>query len=259
VEPSGEPPWGAGTERRDPWASRQPWETGPDRLNGSQSLRSLREPDDELARGAGDRDVSPPGGRRRVREPFGEPGRLGEAEPWETAGSGRRDRGDEPSAGGRRHLWDPSDEPRFGGGPGQEAPRAASGGRRRLQEPFGEPEPYGRPETADDLISGTGGRRSRREPDPARPMRDGSSTEPWLFGPGGPRDERGDRRTRREHLVETGEQDAGWAATLDGYAEPNRGGRHSGAEQGDAPHSTARLRALIGDLDRNRPSGRHRR
>jgi hypothetical protein len=130
-----------------------------------------------------------------------------------------------------------------------------SGGRRRPGEPDrAEPGGRGRPE-GDDLISGTGGRRRLRESEP-QPVRDGTQTEPWLFAPEGPPDGSARRTLSAEYLIETGEQDAGWAGDLDDRAERRDGGRHAGA--GDLS-PTVRLQALLSELDPNRPRRRHRR
>jgi Protein of unknown function (DUF3710) len=272
---------------------RPPWEPGPGGLNGSGASgsggrRRLDDPFDEFGRSTGaepratDAGLSdrpgpragdagggtPPGGRRHLREPFGEPGRIGGPGSWEMAAGGRPDRSEELGAGGRRHLSESSGEPGPRGG--------REPGRRRLREPSGEPEPYVRPEAepaahdpgvrrreaemGEGPVSGTGGQRPRREPDPPPPVRNGSPIEPWLFGPDGPRNDRSARRTLdAEYLVDTGEQDAGWAEALDGYAEQRRGGRRSGGGVGEGSPPTVRLRALLADRDPNRPSGRHRR
>ncbi len=237
-----------------------------------------------------------PGGRRR-REPLGETGSGAGAQPWETgAGPSAPVTDTGVSASGRRHLREPGRGPEpwdTSGGTGTAGGRPL---REPFGERGPVPESYGRPvgehvaddpggrrrrdagERGDELISGTGGRRRLREPGPTRPVRDGSPTEPWQYGPSGPvsdADESfgtrgwgadpaaGGPRARRhpgtEYVGDTGEQDAGWAEAHDGYAEPRGGGRHSGNEPGEASPPTTRLRALLGDLDPNRPSGRHRR
>jgi hypothetical protein len=178
-------------------------------------------------------------GRRRMREP------LDDVAPVSDAGV---------SASGRRRLREPWEE----AGPEPGAP-GGSGGRRRLGEPA--PVDHGdrrrrEADPGDDLISGTGGRRRLREPAQA-PVRDGSQTEPWLVAPDGPLDGSPRRTLGAQYLIDTGEQDAGWATDLGDFEERRDGGRHSGAD--DASDTTVRLQALLNELDPNRPRRRHRR
>jgi hypothetical protein len=225
----------SGTGRR---RLREPWEQGP----AAAPVNGVHQPAPGGRRGQGafDDPIADTGvsasGRRRLREPL-------------EAGGPAADSG--VSASGRRRLREPWDE-------AAPAPSDGPGGRRRLSAP--EPvEPAGLPRrdlgAADEPSGGTGGRRRRREAEPA-PVRDGSQTEPWMFAPDGPPERSARRTLRAEYLIETGEQDSGFAAAMDDHAERRDGGRHSGA--GDAS-PTVRLQALLGELDPNRPRRRHRR
>jgi hypothetical protein len=281
---------------REPWddGGPRPSEAGPGGPNGSGGRRRLnesdprdagavpdpsvsvtgrrrfREPWDEAGSDAGLRERAPGGvngtgvpdaGGRRRREPFGEPARPAADQGVSASGRRRlREPGDDAgpamdtgvSASGRRRLREPWDE----AGPGPDGLNG-SGGRPRLPEPV---ESGGRRrrevDAVEDPISDTGGRRRRREPEPA-PVRDGARTEPWLYGTDGPPDRSARRTLSAEYLIDTGEQDAGWASELDEYTERHDSGRHAGAGDGSPP--TVRLETLLGELDPNRPRRRHRR
>ncbi len=235
-EPSAPDQGVSGTGRR---RLREPWEEAPDPapVNGVHQPA----PGGRRGQGAFDDPIADTGvsasGRRRLREP------LEPAGPVADTGV---------SASGRRRLREPWDD-------APPAPGDGPGGRRRPSVP--EPvEPAGRRrrelDAADDPSGGTGGRRRRREVEPA-PVRDGSQTEPWMFAPEGPPERSARRTLGAEYLIETGEQDSGFAAAVDDYAGRRDGGRHSGA--GDVSDPTVRLQALLGELDPNRPRRRHRR
>jgi Protein of unknown function (DUF3710) len=254
---------------------RERWETGPGGPDGPGGRRRLDEPPAPRGVDAGDSGT----GRRRLRESWeGAAPDTGPREPapappngsgeYRQAGFGPaegRRRLREPwddvapvsdtgvSASGRRRLREPWEE----AGPAPGGPDGA-GGRRRLDDPA-PVDPGGRRrrelDAGEDPISGTG-RRRLREPEPP-PVRDGTQTEPWLAAPDGPPDGSARRTLSGEYLIDTGEQDAGWATALDDYAERRDGGRHSGA--GEASPPTVRLEALLSELDPNRPRRRHRR
>jgi Protein of unknown function (DUF3710) len=218
---------------------REPWEAAPppafDEGVSATGRRRLREPweaggleaprrpDPAPLNGTGERPAV-----RRSRDPFGEPAPAG---PVADIGV---------SASGRRRLREPWEGP--------VDPGVSGSGRRRLRDPWEETgapvEPARRrPDLppGDDRITGTGGRRRLREPEP----------------PAAPPERSARRTLSAEYLIDTGEQDPGWASALDGYPDRPDGGRHSGAD--DPASRTVRVQALLGELDPNRPRRRHRR
>jgi hypothetical protein len=222
-----------------------------------------------------------PGGRRRRREPdaadtgawqpLSAAERLGEAsgrrrladadstdtgrrrlrEPEDTGtGSWRPDAFAEPvvEPTGRRHRAEPSAA--SSGAQSATAPPEPRSGRRRAAEPA--PQGTRRTLGAEYLIDTgeqavwTGGAR-RYAPQPEPP------TEPFAPEPEpSPAPPAGDVRPGDVLL---GDGPSGDELS----AEARRRGRHYEPEDGESVTATVPLRALIGDLDPERPSGRHRR
>jgi hypothetical protein len=200
---------------------------------------------------------------------------------------------DEPDAagGGRRRLRE-SDAAGTGAWELQPAgdPAAETGGsRRRLGEPDAAETGAWRPESAAGPTVETTGRRHRAEPSTGSPAAALAEPRPGRRRAAEPAQGGGTRRTLgAEYLIDTGEQ-AVWTGGARRYApqpepptepiglernetpaEPNAEqppagtgdrprGRHATGEDGESTTATVPLRALIGELDADRPSGRHRR
>jgi hypothetical protein len=194
------------------------------------------------------------------------------------------------TGGGRRRRRE-ADAAETGAWPPQPAaePAAPGGGRRRLREPDTAGSGSWLPHLPAESVAEAGGWRHRSE----------APAGPSVTSPAEPRSGRrraaepapqgGTRRTLgAEYLIDTGEQ-AVWTGGARRYApqpepptepftpapQPSAAaesaaqpagevparprGRHAAPEDRENATATVQLRALIGDLDPDRPTGRHRR